>query len=166
MTQQILDDFAILCQQYEDTLNAVKDAQAERDIKTEERIAMGNQLYSLASKYCNIGKQIWESVNEARYNDYLIYPGTGGISLPIAPSKLKYNAETHEVKWSKAGSASSFQLIYKLKNSAEDFQEYYKGKPNKTLFQPVAGDYLVKVRGHNSKGYGDFCPEIEVRVLV
>lgn len=59
-----------------------------------------------------------------------------------------------------------FKLVYKLKDSAEDFKEYYIGRANKTLFQPVEGDYLVKVRCHNSKSYGDFCLEIEVKVLL
>jgi hypothetical protein len=70
-------------QELEDTKNAFDEAldkQAaainSRDIATSERVEAGNALYGFITKYAEIGKDIWYAVNEAHYNDYIIYEST------------------------------------------------------------------------------------------
>ena len=45
----------------------------QREIATEDRTDKGNQLYHTLNKLCNIGKTLWYDINEAKYNDYIIY---------------------------------------------------------------------------------------------
>ena len=48
-------------------------AVTNRDIATANRVNVSNELYALVSKYAEIGKLIWKSDREAKYNDYLLY---------------------------------------------------------------------------------------------
>jgi hypothetical protein len=84
LTQDIIDDYIIYTQNFEDKLNALNSAIEIRDTKSKERIALGNQLYTLVSKYCLLGKTIWNKVDESKYNDYIIYgkPSKGKIDVP------------------------------------------------------------------------------------
>jgi hypothetical protein len=65
-------------QEYEDAIDDQKDAANDRNIAAEERIEMGNALYDKVVKLSNTGKDIWSSVNEAKYNDYIIYNTVSG----------------------------------------------------------------------------------------
>lgn len=44
-----------------------------RDIATANRVNVSNELYALVSKYAEMGKLIWKSEREAKFNDYLLY---------------------------------------------------------------------------------------------
>lgn len=72
------------------TLNSAIDTQKEavsiRDNSTETRISLANALYKLIVKYSNTGKDIWISVSEAKYNDYVIYDTPSGAAAPIPPA--------------------------------------------------------------------------------
>lgn len=50
-----------------------RQAQNTRDIATENRIKNGNELYTHLANLCEVGKDIWYTKNEAKYNDYLVY---------------------------------------------------------------------------------------------
>ena len=65
----------------EDKMNAVNSKVELRDEKTQERVTKANALYANLRKYCDIGKLIWEDVDEAKYKDYVIYHSSQG-SLP------------------------------------------------------------------------------------
>lgn len=47
-----------------------------RDSATENRWLVANEVYKQMAQYCEIGKFIWESVSEASYNDYVLYPNS------------------------------------------------------------------------------------------
>lgn len=53
-------------------------AKKVRDIAAETRITMGNELYAFISEICAVGKNIWENVSEAHYNDYILYDTPSG----------------------------------------------------------------------------------------
>lgn len=72
LTGAMINALDASCQTFEDNLIAITNAQAEREINAQERITKGNELYFLVAKYCQIGKIIWEDVNEAKYSDYAI----------------------------------------------------------------------------------------------
>ncbi len=58
---------------FEQAVDAQNDAYADRLITTGIRTEKANEIYLLLVKYCDMGKQIWESRSEAKYNDYIIY---------------------------------------------------------------------------------------------
>lgn len=51
---------------------------ADRDILQQDRVKAGNEIYKKLVKYCRIGRNIWETTDVARYNDYLIYNTISG----------------------------------------------------------------------------------------
>jgi len=53
-----------------------------RDIDTEDRIELGNTLYSKIVKVFNAGKNYWVNKDEAKYNDYVIYQGGSSGTEP------------------------------------------------------------------------------------
>jgi hypothetical protein len=57
-----------------------------RNTGNNNRIKAGNELYKLAVKYCNTGKDIWYGTDESKYNDYVIYDTPTGNPPP--PSGL------------------------------------------------------------------------------
>ena len=75
---EILDDFKADFDLFDDLLIAQENAIADRDDATENRIEKANAIYHEIVKYCENGKRIWESVNEAKYNDYIIYDTPSG----------------------------------------------------------------------------------------
>ncbi len=73
LTQSDIDVLSADVQVMEDKGHDAKEAIALRDSKTQERTLNGNELYSYVKQYSTIGKLIWENVDEAKYNDYIIY---------------------------------------------------------------------------------------------
>lgn len=83
LTQADIDGLNSELQTMEDKLHAIKEKQALRDSKTQERTQKGNELYEYLKKYSIIGKLVWENVDEAKYNDYIIYKTVhSGLSKP------------------------------------------------------------------------------------
>ncbi len=70
-----------------EALDLAIDAQAQgisdRDVATEGRIEALNKLYQLLTKYAGTGQDIFYEINEAKYNDYIIYDTPSG--LPEVP---------------------------------------------------------------------------------
>jgi len=164
LTQTILDNFLALAEEFEQSMNAQIDAVAQRDIKTEERVVMGNELYSYVVKYCNIGKQIWENVNEAKYNDYVIYVGGGGGGTPeVPPPAPVLNYAPNEFYWDEVSTATSYQLVYKLTTDTEWIELYAGPFPSGSIaFNPGEGEWIARLRARNSAGYGDWSEEVTV----
>lgn len=73
LTQTMIDDLLALRILFDDQVDAQKSAIKARDIAVDERIRLGNELYALLVTLADTGKLCWESVNEAKYNDYVIY---------------------------------------------------------------------------------------------
>ncbi len=78
LTQTMIDDLTAFADEFEEKMHAVRDAAAERDLVTRERITAANELSALTGEYCEAGKTIWKYVSEAKYNDYVIYSDGGG----------------------------------------------------------------------------------------
>lgn len=51
-----------------------------RDTGDNSRIKKGNELNKLLVAHCNTGKNIWINVDEAKYNDYVIYDTASGTN--------------------------------------------------------------------------------------
>jgi len=71
---------------FDTAINSQITAVRQRDIITEERTTKANELYHTLAKICTLGKNIWYGINEAKYNDYIIYnTPSGGPSKALNP---------------------------------------------------------------------------------
>ena len=153
LTQDLLDDFEDLTEQYESSLNAQSDAFAMRDEKKLERIAKGNEIYELVTAYCNFGKRFYEKTNSAKYNDYLIYTGSSPGSLD-KPTGISFNIANMKVSWDSLENATSYIASISTDGGAT-FQEVYSGSETFFVYQPTYfGTVSVLIKGHNSGGNG------------
>lgn len=73
MTIQRIQELTDAKNAFDEAIDKQASAINKRDGATSDRIDAGNALYSLVAKYAEIGKDIWYSVKEAYYNDYVIY---------------------------------------------------------------------------------------------
>ncbi len=113
LTQTMIDAVDTGAQAFEDNLNAVNDMMEIRDIKTSERVSDGNELYSFVVKYCQIGKIIWDDVDQSKYNDYVIYPTTqSGLSKPqnLAAALDPVNFTPITLSWDLVAEATSYDI--------------------------------------------------------
>jgi hypothetical protein len=88
ITAMLLTDIDALIKTFDDAVDAQLTSVRERDIATADRIEKGNALYSALVKICNTGKDIWYEVNEAKYNDYVIYNTPTGEPEPTGKGSL------------------------------------------------------------------------------
>jgi hypothetical protein len=121
LTQADIDALEADAQTFENKLNGIYEKTAERDVKTNERTALGNALYEQLAKYCAVGKNIWEDVNEAKYNDYVIHK-TVHHELPkvqnVQAAQTGPNAA--RVDWDPVPGAAQYEV---------DFQSQPSGQP-------------------------------------
>ncbi|MEO5572388.1 MAG: hypothetical protein ABIT08_07495 [Bacteroidia bacterium] len=86
LTAAFLTALGLLVTDFDKDIDKQNDAEEDRDIATEDRIEAGNDLYKVLVRICNTGKDIWESRDEAKYNDYVIYDTpSGGPEPPPVP---------------------------------------------------------------------------------
>jgi len=64
-----------------------------RDNATELRWTKANEIYKEMIRICEVGKFVWESVSEARYNDYVLYPNSGSSKVESTVSDDEDNYE-------------------------------------------------------------------------
>jgi hypothetical protein len=116
LTQGDIDNLRTKAQEFEDGIDLIATREGERRNATMGRINLGNALYSKLAEYCEIGKLIWENINPAFYDDYVIYKTVHhGLSKvqnvqgqPVQPSAINLTwdavagAATYEVEWSVA----------------------------------------------------------------
>lgn len=113
LAQADIDALEAEAQLFEDKMNAVKDAKAVRDAKTQERAEKGNELYSFVKQYSVIGKLIWENVDEAKYNDYIIYKTShSGLSKPqnLAAALDPVTVTPISLTWDLVSGATSYDV--------------------------------------------------------
>lgn len=83
LSQIQIDALEAKNQEFEDKMEDKKSKVADRDIAADDRKRKGNEIYELMVKYCDIGKAIYFEVDEAKYNDYIIYNTVhSGLSKP------------------------------------------------------------------------------------
>ncbi|MCX6352523.1 MAG: hypothetical protein NTX03_11785 [Bacteroidetes bacterium] len=73
LTAPMLTDITTKLNLYRTDLEEAHDATANRDEAAESRVQQQNDLYDELSALCLVGKNIWVSVSEAKYRDYIIY---------------------------------------------------------------------------------------------
>lgn len=95
-SEGLTEDFLAILEKHiivlDDAIDAQVSAIRDRNIAVEERINVGNKLYSELSKLSNTGKDIFYAVNEAKYNDYLIYNTATG-KAEVSPTATEAGKE-------------------------------------------------------------------------
>lgn len=79
LTQTMIDQLNAKGTAFDASIDAVAQGITDRDIATEQRVELLNALYLLVKKYAGIGQDIFYDVNEAKYNDYIIYDTPDGL---------------------------------------------------------------------------------------
>lgn len=117
LTQADIDTLDADAQSMEDEGHEIKEKMALRDSKTQERTLKGNELYSFVKQYSTIGKLIWENVDEAKYNDYIIYKTSySGLSKPqnLAAAYDPLNPPNISLTWDLVAEATSYDVYYDI----------------------------------------------------
>ncbi len=166
LTQQILDDYNALNQEFEEALDNKDDAVKDRDISTDNRVQKANDLYTFLSNYCNYGKRIWVNTNEAKYNDYVIYSaGTGAGTPRIKPDAPELSYSPSGFSWDAVETATSYQLVYHAVGDMEWIELYAGAMPEAPIpFNPDNGEYVARLRARNAVGYSDWSDELTVTI--
>ena len=160
LTQALIDTLETDAQSMEDAIVVVINKKELRDEKAHERTTNGNALYAFAAEYSKVGKLIWENVNEAKYNDYVIYPSTA--QMPGKVLNMGYDLPTRTVSWDTAPYAEDYQLERKY-SSDPDWTVVYEGADTSVVNDPVtAGTWYYRCRGQNENGYGTWSDELTV----
>ena len=72
LTQAIIDSVETSDINFDKALDDQKAAEETRDIATQQRVILGNNLFAEYSRLMNTGKAIFEDTDEAKYNDYVM----------------------------------------------------------------------------------------------
>ena len=76
LTQVMIDDVQNTDTSFDKALDNQKAAEETRDIATQQRAILGNNLFAEYSRLMNTGKTIFEDNDEAKYNDYVMNDNT------------------------------------------------------------------------------------------
>ena len=146
---------------FEAAINAQLSAIASRDIATNNRSAKALELYNMMISYCETGKVIWNGVNDAKYNDYVIFGPSGNLLTLVAPYDFAYDNITHKFTWSEISNATSYEIQYS--ENHVDWLSLWTGSDLEYAYIPTVGhDTEFKCRARNSTGFGDFSDAITI----
>ncbi len=77
LTAEQITALQTLATNFDNDIDAIEDAIENRDVETQERINKGNALWAEMGSLASVGKSIYEDVNEAKFNDYVLTPTAG-----------------------------------------------------------------------------------------
>jgi hypothetical protein len=171
LTQADVDALETEAQLFEDKLNSVAEGKKLRDDKARERVDLANELYDFVVLYCKIGKLIWENVNEAKYNDYIIYPTTHpGLSKPqnVAADYDPLEPLVVTLSWDLVAEATSYDVFYDIAETgapAGDF-EFLDNYSTSPVVIPAVLDKrnYFKIKAKNNEDTSPYSDEAWVDV--
>ena len=171
LTQTDIDNLETKVQTMEDKGHTIETKKAFRDSKTEERIQKGNELYSYLKQYSSIGKLIWENVDEAKYNDYIIYKSVlSGLSKPQG-LVAGYNPGPPEVinlAWDNVIDATSYNVYYSIAmigSPSGDYSLLNNYPTNSATVSAVLNKRnYFKVKAKNDTQTSDYSDEVFIDV--
>ena len=73
VNENVLVKIITASQEFENAVNLQQDKVADRDIGVERRVEQGNIIYDELVTLCNIGKDIWDNKDKAKYELYCLY---------------------------------------------------------------------------------------------
>ena len=169
LTQDMIDDLRNLSEEFENSLNFLNSKITIRDMKTDERIAKGNEIYALVTTYCEIGKRVYAMSDHAKYNDYLIYgTGSGGSSgggtnpnAPAAPTNFRYDFGEVAIRWSAVSGATSYQVEFSEDNT--NWVVIYEGPDTEFITNPMLAEHTyLRARARNANGFSAFTSVVNI----
>lgn len=81
LTQAIINNLKDLNGEFDTLIDLQRDAEKDRDKGTQDRRIAANNLYDAIIKVSEAGKAAFKETDEARYNDYIIYPTPTGSKI-------------------------------------------------------------------------------------
>ena len=78
VTPAMLTTITTLSTDFEELLIDMKIKIGDRDIIQEERVELANSIYATLVSYTTTGRNIWNTSNAAKYNDYVLYNTPSG----------------------------------------------------------------------------------------
>jgi len=84
VTATMITDLDTLIGAMDDAIDDLDTANRDRNVATQERVDMANDLYANIVELFDFGKDHWYTRSEAKYNDYIIYNVAGGGATPPA----------------------------------------------------------------------------------
>lgn len=173
LTQAMLDDLDTKTEDYETKLNAIQDSEAVRDTKAEERVVLGNELYELVVKYCEIGKVIWKESSEAKYNDYVIYKTIDhGLSKPqnLTVEYVGGSPAVNHLGWDAVTDATSYDVYVSIRDIGAPSGDYNLLNNFTDVFADVPPvdnkRNYYKIKAKNDEDTSDYSEEAYVDVEV
>ena len=150
LTQVMLDDLNDKIQDLDDARRDQIKKGSYRVEMTTERITKGNELYNLVARYCEIGKRIWDGVNPAFYNDYIIYTTTSPGSL-TAPQNFMFDPVNYDFSWSAVANATSY--ILQQSTDGTNWSQYWSGHETTCAYEESPTTVIFfRVIAHNAGG--------------
>ncbi|MEO1263769.1 MAG: hypothetical protein AAFZ15_33485 [Bacteroidota bacterium] len=73
VNEDVLGKVTNASQEFERAVNLQQDKVADRDIGVERRVEVGNKIYDELITLCDIGKDIWDNKDKAKYELYCLY---------------------------------------------------------------------------------------------
>jgi hypothetical protein len=73
VNENVLSKIINAAQEFEKAVNLQQDKVADRDIGVERRTENGNSIYEELVTLCEIGKDIWNNKDKAKYEQYCLY---------------------------------------------------------------------------------------------
>jgi len=146
---------------FEAAVNNQLTAIAARDMATNNRLKKAVELYDILINYCETGKVIWYGVNDACYNDYVIFGPSGNLLTLIPPTDFAYDNIPHKFTWSEISNATSYEI--QISENHVDWLPLWTGSDTEYAYIPTVGhDAEFKCRARNSTGFGDFSDAITI----
>ncbi|MEI6091443.1 MAG: fibronectin type III domain-containing protein [bacterium] len=163
LTQDMLDDMDDLNDELETAKNSQFTKVSERENETEDRINKGNEIYSLVSMYCEIGKRVYAKSDPAKYNDYIIYtsPSSGNLT---APANLAFDPIMMNFTWDAVENATSYE--FESSSDGTTFSHVWAGPNCDYGLNEVPTTVMhYRVKARNANGYGPYSAVIHYDFL-
>lgn len=122
LKQDEIDALTNMAQIFDDSIDTKEQAVRMRDIATEERIRLANELYKLITEVFDYGKTHWHTREESKYNDYVVYESSSSSSKPnisVAPLEnyIYKDKEITEITVLKLQNTGKRDLFFYIANS-------------------------------------------------
>lgn len=173
LTQAMLDDLDDDCDSFHNALIAIYSAEELRDNKTQERIQKGNEIYNYVVQYCMIGKAIWDDVDEAKYNDYVIYPQEyHQLSKPqnLTAEYVGGDPAVNHLSWDTVPEAESYDVYVSIRDIGSpsgdfNFLDTFSDNFADVLAIENKRNYY-KIKARNSESTSTYSDEVYVDVEI
>lgn len=173
LTQGLIDELKAKAQTMEDRIHGIAEKTEIRDLKTRERLEKANDLYAVMRQYCDVGKLIWEDVNEAKYNDYVIYKTVHhGLSKPQNVALTFTGTVTNEISltWDPVVDATEYEIYVSQVNLGDPAGEFSRVEtvPGSPFLEIIPGGFrfYYKIRAINPEKESDFSIEVFIEGIM